>query len=51
MESYELLRRAVVSELGAAIGRFRRMAGLTQAQLADAAGLSVGLVRGLEEGL
>ena len=39
-----------MSELGAAIGRFRRLAGLTQAQLADAAGLSVGLVRDLEQG-
>jgi DNA-binding SARP family transcriptional activator len=40
----------LVSELGAVIGRFRRLSGLTQAQLADAAGLSVGLVRDLEQG-
>lgn len=33
-----------------ALGRFRRLAGLTQAQLATAAGLSVGLVRDLEQG-
>lgn len=39
-----------MSELGIAIGRFRRLAGLTQAQLATAAGLSVGLVRDLEQG-
>jgi DNA-binding SARP family transcriptional activator/DNA-binding XRE family transcriptional regulator len=39
-----------MSELGLAIGRFRRLAGLTQAQLAAAAGLSVGLVRDLEQG-
>jgi len=32
-----------MSELGIALGRFRRRAGLTQAQLATAAGLSVGL--------
>jgi DNA-binding SARP family transcriptional activator/DNA-binding XRE family transcriptional regulator len=39
-----------MSELGITIGRFRRLAGLTQAQLATAAGLSVGLVRDLEQG-
>ncbi|HTU72633.1 MAG TPA: BTAD domain-containing putative transcriptional regulator [Trebonia sp.] len=39
-----------MSELGDAIGRFRRLAGLTQAELADAAGLSVGFVRDLEQG-
>jgi DNA-binding SARP family transcriptional activator/DNA-binding XRE family transcriptional regulator len=39
-----------MSELGIAISRFRRLAGLTQAQLATAAGLSVGLVRDLEQG-
>lgn len=40
----------MVSELGAAIGRLRRLAGFTQAQLAETAGLSIGLVRDLEQG-
>jgi DNA-binding SARP family transcriptional activator len=40
----------LMSELGVAIGRFRRLAGLTQVQLAATAGLSVGLVRDLEQG-
>lgn len=38
------------SEMGSAICRFRHASGLTQEHLADAAGLSVGLIRDLEQG-
>lgn len=38
------------NEIGSVIRRFRYASGLTQGQLADAAGLSVGLLRDLEQG-
>jgi DNA-binding SARP family transcriptional activator len=41
---------ARVSEIGRVIARLRHASGLTQGQLADAASLSLGLIRDLEQG-